>query len=343
MSNKPGILLDNRLFRHAIDRQSPENPERLRSLYKHLDAPEYRRRFHRIPARAAGSEAVEAVHSRFYLDQVREHSRTAEPFSFDRDTYIMSETLECAYLAAGGCLQMADAIMSGAIDRGFALVRPPGHHAEPGRAMGFCVLNNVAITAAWLRREFGLSRILVFDFDIHHGNGTQEAFYGTDEVLVLSFHQNDLFPFTGAMEDLGEGPGTGYTINVPVFPQYGDSEYTFLAGHLLQAVVEQYLPQIIIVSAGFDGHMDDPISKTHLTTRWYATVARLLRRLSIESCQGRLLVVLEGGYNPTALQASVIAVLEALLEPDPPVVGIMPSNRAARLIAGHPAKQHWTF
>lgn len=343
MSDKPGILLDNRLFRHAIDRQSPENPERLRSLYQRLDAPDYRKRFHRIPARAAGSDAVEAVHSRFYLDQVRDHSRMAEPFSFDRDTYIMSETLECAYLAAGGCLQMAEAIMSGAIDRGFALVRPPGHHAEPGRAMGFCVLNNVAITAAWLRREYGLSRILVFDFDIHHGNGTQETFYGTNEVLVVSFHQNDLFPFTGATADLGEGPGTGYTINVPVFPQYGDSEYTYLAGHLLQAVVEQYLPQIIIVSAGFDGHMDDPISKTRLTTRWYATITRLLRRLSVESCQGRLLMVLEGGYNPAALQASVIAVLEALLEPDPPVVGIMLSDRAARLIASHPAKQHWTF
>jgi acetoin utilization deacetylase AcuC-like enzyme len=343
MSDKPGILLDNRLFRHAIARKSQENPERLRNIYKRLDTSEYRRRFQRIPARPANSEAVEAVHSRFYLDQIREHGRLAEPFSFDRDTYIMAETLECAYLAAGGCLQMAEAIMSGAIDRGFALVRPPGHHAEPGRAMGFCVLNNAAITAAWLRIKYGLSRILIFDFDIHHGNGTQEAFYGTNEVLVLSIHQNDLFPFTGAMADLGEGPGTGYSINIPVFPQYGDSEYTYIAGRLLQAVVEQYLPQFIIVSAGFDGHTDDPISRTRLTTRWYATVTRLLRRLAVESCQGRLMMVLEGGYNPTALEASVMAVLEALLEPDPSMVGIMPSTRAARLIEGHPAKQFWTF
>ena len=343
MSDKPGILMDNRLFRHAIDRQSPENPERLRSLYQRLDTPVYRKRFHRIAAMPACCEAVEAVHSRFYLDQIREHGRLAEPFSFDRDTYIMSETLECARLAAGGCLQMADAIMSGAIDRGFALVRPPGHHAEPGRAMGFCVLNNAAITAAWLRRKYDLSRILIFDFDVHHGNGTQEAFYASNDVLVLSIHQNDLFPFTGAMTDLGEGQGTGYSINVPVFPQYGDSEYTYIAGQLLQAVVEQYLPQIIIVSAGFDGHMDDPISRTRLSTRWYATVTRLLRRLSVESCQGRLMMILEGGYNPTALEASVMAVLESLLEPDPPMVGIMPSARAARLIAGHPAKQFWTF
>jgi acetoin utilization deacetylase AcuC-like enzyme len=343
MNNKPGILLDNRLFRHAIDRQSPENPERLRNLYQRLNAPEYRKRFRRIPARSATNEAVEAIHSRFYLDQIVEHGHLTEPYSFDRDTYIMSETLECAYLAAGGCLQMADAIMSGAIDRGFALVRPPGHHAEPGRAMGFCVLNNAAITAAWLQREYGLRRILVFDFDVHHGNGTQEAFYGSNEVLVLSIHQNDLFPFSGAMADLGESQGTGYSINVPVFPRYGDSEYTFLAGHLLQALVEQYMPQIIIVSAGFDGHIDDPISKTHLTTRWYATITKLLHRLSLESCQGRLMLVLEGGYNPTALQASIMAVLEALQDPDPPVVGIMPSARAAKLIADHPAKQFWTF
>jgi acetoin utilization deacetylase AcuC-like enzyme len=343
MNKKPGILLDNRLFRHAIDRPAPENPERLRNLYLHLNASEYRKQFQHIPARSASSEAVEAIHSRFYLDQILEHGRLAEPYSFDRDTYVMAETLECAYLAAGGCLQMADAIMSGAIDRGFALVRPPGHHAEPGRAMGFCVLNNVAITAAWLQRKHGLRRILVFDFDVHHGNGTQEAFYGSNEVLVLSIHQNDLFPFSGAMADLGEGQGTGYSVNVPVFSQYGDSEYTFLAGHLLQALVEQYMPQIILVSAGFDGHIDDPISRTRLTTRWYATVTKLLRRLSAESCQGRLMMVLEGGYNPAALQASVIAVLEALREPDPPVVGIMPSARAAKLIANHPAQQFWTF
>ena len=343
MNKKPGILLDHRFFRHAIDLQSAENPERLRNLYRRLDEPFYRKYFQRIPARTAPMEAVEAVHSRFYLEQIRSHSHSQDPFSYDRDTYVMAETLECASLAAGGCLQMADAIMSGAIDRGFSLVRPPGHHAEPGRGMGFCVLNNVAITAAWLRRIHGLRRILVFDFDVHHGNGNQEAFYTNSEVLVFSIHQKDLFPNTGAMADLGEGDGLGYTVNIPVFPQYGDEEYTFLAGNVLQAIVEQYMPQIIIASAGFDGHVDDPISRTQLTTVWFATITRLLRRLTLQYCDGRLLMILEGGYNPVSLEASALAVLEALVEPKPQVVGIMPSERAARLIADHPAKQFWTF
>jgi acetoin utilization deacetylase AcuC-like enzyme len=343
MSKKPGIVLDYRLFRHAIDRQSSENPQRLRDLYRQLDSASYRKQFEPIPAKPADIEAVEAVHSRFYLDQIRAHTRLADPFSYDRDTYLMSETFECALLAAGGCLQMAEAIMSGAIDRGFALVRPPGHHAEPGRGMGFCVLNNVAIAAAWLRQFYGLSRILIFDFDVHHGNGTQEAFYNCAEVLFLSIHQNDLFPYTGAMTDLGEGKGFGYTVNVPVFPQYADIEYTFIAGQLLRALVEQYMPQMIIVSAGFDGHVDDPISRTQLSTQWFGLITRLLRRLADESCDGRLMMVLEGGYNPHSLQASAIAVLDALVEPNPPVVGIMPSDRAARLIDRHPAKRFWTF
>ena len=315
----------------------------MRSLYRRLETPFFRRHFQNIPASIAPMEAVEAIHSRFYLDQIRAHSNSRDPFSYDRDTYIMSETLECARLAAGGCLQMAEAIMSGAIDRGFSLVRPPGHHAEPGRGMGFCVLNNVAITAAWLRRVYGLSRILVFDFDVHHGNGNQEAFYDTSQVLVFSIHQKDLFPNTGTMADLGEGDGLGYTVNIPVFPQYGDEEYTFLAGQVLQAIVEQYMPQIIIASAGFDGHTDDPISRTRLTTDWFAAITRLLRRLAAQSCDGRLLMILEGGYNPVSLEASVLSVLGALVEPKPQVVGIMPSGRAARLIVGHPAKQFWTF
>lgn len=343
MSKKPGVLFDNRLFRHAIGRQSAENPERLRGLYRDLDTPSFRHRFERISAHPADTAAVEAVHPRFYLDQVRSHGRSTDPFAYDKDTYVMVDTLDCALLAAGGCLEMAHAIMSGAIDRGFALVRPPGHHAEPGRGMGFCVLNNVAIAAAWLRREHGLSRILIFDFDVHHGNGTQDAFYNTAEVLVCSFHQNDLFPFTGKPEDLGEENGLGYTVNIPVFAQYGDLEYTFLAGRVLRSIVEQYLPQIILVSAGFDGHVNDPISKVRLTTRWYATVTTMLRQLADETCEGRLLMVLEGGYNVQSLYESTLAVLDALYIDRTQRVGILHSQRAAALLSNHPAKQFWTY
>lgn len=343
MSKRPGIIFDNRLLRHAIDQHSPENPERLRTLYQLLDTPSYRDRFQRLPAREADMADVEAVHSRFYLDQIRTHAKSDDPYSYDRDTYVMSETLDCSLLAAGGCLQLAEAIVSGEIDRGMALTRPPGHHAEPGRGMGFCVLNNVAITAAWLRRACGMKRILVFDFDIHHSNGTQEVFYNTNDVLVCSFHQNDLFPFTGKAAAMGIGNGEGFTVNVPVYPQYSDVEYTFLTGNVLQALVEQYMPQIILVSAGFDGHMNDPISKTWLSTKWYAQVTAMLRRMADETCNGRLLMVLEGGYNPQALHESVLAVLETLAEENYPRVGILHSQRAASLVLEHPAKRFWTF
>lgn len=152
MNKKPGILLDHRLFSHVIDRPSPENPKRLRRLYHRLDAAMYRSRFSRIDANPADQEAVEAIHSRFYLDQIKKHDQSSDPFSYDCDTYVMPETLDCAFLAAGGCLQVAEAIMSGEIDSGFALIRPPGHHADPGRGMGFCVLNNVAsLRCGWGR------------------------------------------------------------------------------------------------------------------------------------------------------------------------------------------------
>ena len=340
---KPGILYDTRLFRHVIDQHTPENPQRLRSLYHQLATPAYQSQFLRIEADGIDIEAVEAVHPRFYLDQIRRHSQSGKPFGYDKDTYVMANTLDSALLAAGGCLQMAGAIMSGTIDKGFALIRPPGHHAEPGRGMGFCVLNNIAITATWLRRVYGLSRILIFDFDVHHGNGTQEAFYSTPEVLVCSFHQHDLFPFTGSAKELGEEKGLGYTVNIPVYPQYGDVEYTYLAGQVLQNIVEQYMPQIILVSAGFDGHQNDPISKTHLTTQWFATVTAMLKRMADETCDGRLLMVLEGGYNPQSLHESVLAVLKTLVDENCQRVGILPSRRAATLLADHPAKQFWTF
>jgi acetoin utilization deacetylase AcuC-like enzyme len=343
MTDATGILFDNRLFRHVVDAQTPENPERLRRLHQRLEEKALRDRFHRIGAQPADPNLIERVHTPFYLEQIRTHTRGSDPFAYDRDTYLMAESLECALLAAGGCVQLAEAIVSGAVQRGFALVRPPGHHAEAGRGMGFCVLNNAAVTATWLIEHYGFSRILIFDFDVHHGNGTQEIFYERDEVLVVSFHQNDLFPFSGRAGEVGEGPGRGFTLNVPVFPQYGDGEYTYLAGTVLRAVVEQYLPQMIIVSAGFDGHRDDPISKTELTSGWFGTITFFLRELAKEVCDGRLLMLLEGGYNPVSLEDAALAVLDSLTADAVHRVGILHSPRAARLICDHPAKSFWTF
>jgi len=342
-SKKPGILFDNRYFDHSIAHPSLENAGRLRHLYLQLDTPDFRGKLHRFPPREATIKEITAVHSDFYLEQVREHALNGDPFSYDRDTYLMEFSVYTAQLAAGGCLELADQIMAGEIDYGFALIRPPGHHAEPGRGMGFCIFNNIAITAEYLRRKYDLQRILILDFDIHHCNGTQAVFYDSEKVLVASIHQDKLFPFTGTSGETGSEKGRGYTLNLPVHAQFGDPEYTYLIGKVIGTLVEQYLPQIILVSAGYDGHSEDTISKTLLSTAWFAKVTEMLKEFALESCDNRLLFVLEGGYNPKALEASVLTTIDSLCRPVKSRIGIAPSDRAATLLRNHPLHNHWTI
>jgi len=342
MNPEVGLLLDNRYLRHAIEARSAENPERLRRL-----VPAVRETFGKkcltFEAQGADMAKIEAVHSSFYLQQVMEHQLSGDPYSYDKDTYLMTQSMQTAELAAGGCLLMADHIMAGDCRRGFAMVRPPGHHAEQGRGMGFCILNNVAITAQYLRSRYQLKRILVLDFDVHHGNGTQEVFYATDEVLFVSIHQRGIFPFSGTVAEIGSGPGEGYTINLPVFAQSGDQEYTYLIGKTLQTIIEQYLPQFILVSAGYDGHKDDSISNIYLTTEWFKTVTMMLRQYAAEACNHKLLMVLEGGYNPESLGEAVMATLEALVAPAKGKVGVLYSERGHQILREHPLHEHWTM
>jgi acetoin utilization deacetylase AcuC-like enzyme len=343
MLKKPGILYDRRYFDHHVDLPSPENPNRIRNLYQTLETKQYAQRLQTFKPREAGIDEIRAVHSQFYLEQIREYATDDNPYGYDPDTYLMEESLYTASLATGGCLELADRILSTDIDYGFALIRPPGHHAEPGRGMGFCIFNNAAITAEYLRRVYGLQRILILDYDAHHGNGTQAAFYETDEVLTVSIHQGQLFPFTGAASETGTGKGSGYTINLPVFQQFSDKEYSFLLGKILGAVVEQYLPQIIIVSAGYDAHTEETISKIDLTTDWFRSITELLKYLANESCDNRLLCVLEGGYNPVSLEESVLTTLDSLMEPVGKRPGIVHSERGEKVLAGHPLHSHWTI
>ena len=259
--SKLGLVFDNRSLHHSVSASTPENPDRVRSLYLHLQRNNNKCIKHILPRKATSIE-ISMAHSLFYVEQLRDYAVKDAPYSYDRDTHLMEDTLPTARLAAGGCFSLVDQIMEGEFDYGFALVRPPGHHASGGRGMRFCVFNNIALTAEYLLQQYGLSRILILDFDIHHANGTQEIFYDTNEVLVCSIHQNGLFPFTDSQEETWRGTGKGYTVNIPVHPQFGDPEYTYLLGRLLQGVVEQYLPQFILVSAGFDAHMDDTIPCT---------------------------------------------------------------------------------
>ncbi|MFH2122451.1 MAG: histone deacetylase [Pseudomonadota bacterium] len=341
--NRLGLVFDSRYLHHAITNPSLENPDRLRSLYLHLQQEKYNKNTRHIPPREATSAEISMVHSLFYVEQLREHAVKSDPFSYDRDTYLMDDSLPTARLAAGGCLALAERIMEGELDYGFSLVRPPGHHASAGRGMGFCIFNNVAITAEYLRRNHGLNRILILDFDVHHANGTQEIFYDTNEVLVCSIHQKGIFPFTGEAEEIGIEAGTGYTVNLPVHPQFGDKEYTYLLGRLLQGLVEQYLPQFILVSAGYDGHVDESISGILLSTQWYATVTHLLRRHASESCNNRLMYVMEGGYNSVSLEKSVIATIDAMLQKDFDRPGILSVPRAEKILVDHPLRKYWAI
>jgi acetoin utilization deacetylase AcuC-like enzyme len=342
MHKAPGLLFDRRYYDHTIPLPSLENANRVRGLYHTLEGSGYAGQFQMYRPREASTADIEAVHSSFYHEQLREHVNTDNPYSYDRDTYLMEQSLYTASLAAGGCMELADRIVAGEIDSGFALIRPPGHHAEAGRGMGFCVFNNVAITAEYLRRVYGLQRILIIDFDVHHGNGTQSVFYDTEQVFFVSIHQDKLFPFTGSAHEIGSGRGQGYTINLPIHQQFADQEYMYLMGKVLGAVVEQYLPQIILVSAGYDGHRDDTISRTLLTTGWYAAITELLKYLAHEACDNRLLFVLEGGYNPVSLQESVLATVDSLLQPVGRRPGVVHSDRAARILDNHPLNTRWT-
>lgn len=342
MNERCGLVFDERYFHHRIEENSLENPGRIRGLYGEIRN-RYDGKYHRFPAREATNSQIESVHSQFYLDQVRNHAINPNPYSYDPDTYLMEESLSTARLAAGGCLSLCDALMGGEIETGYALIRPPGHHAEPGRGMGFCVLNNAAIAAQYLREQYNLSRIMVLDFDVHHGNGTQEVFYDTNEVMFVSIHEKDIFPNTGADSEVGREAGEGYTFNVPIPAQFGDDEYTYLAGRILQGVIEQYMPQAILVSAGYDGHVDDPISATNLSTRWFGTVTTMLRQYAAECCDKRLLYILEGGYNPESLQASVLSTLDSLMVPLAGKVGVLHSERACRVLQDHPLKDRWNI
>lgn len=342
MSKRCGVVLDERYLKHVISQPSPENPARLHSLYESVRS-EFNGNLAFFKPEEIEMKHLQAVHSTFYIDQLRDHITHADPYSYDRDTYLMEKSLITANLAAGGCLTLADHIVCDELDTGFALIRPPGHHAEPGRGMGFCILNNIGITAQYLLSAYNLKRILIIDFDAHHGNGTQEIFYESDEVMVVSVHQNSIFPFTGDATELGRDKGLGYTINVPVHSHFGDLEYTYLIGKLLQGIVEQFMPQIILVSAGYDGHKDDTISSTLLTTEWFGAITMMLKQYAAETCNNKLLFILEGGYNPVSLEASVLASIKSLIKPNTKRIGVLNSERAISLLKEHPLHQFWTI
>jgi acetoin utilization deacetylase AcuC-like enzyme len=263
------------------------------------------------------TDLIRTVHSQDYMDILQWMSTSNQPqMRIDGDTYAQPHSYEIARLAAGGVVRAVDEVCSGRAHNALAAVRPPGHHARPDIGMGFCLLANVAIAARHAQRAFNLERILIIDYDVHHGNGTEEVFYHENDVLFVSTHQYPFYPGTGALEDIGAGAGEGYTVNIPLPPDHGDANFAGLYQEILWPLAERYQPQLIIVSAGFDAHWSDPLARMGLSLTGYAHLTRELIRMAQALCGGKIVFALEGGYNLDILGQGVCNIAHALLGDD---------------------------
>lgn len=309
--NRTGIVRDQRYLEHKTGVHHIEIPQRLETIYHMLDSNGFQDGFTLIHPRYATLEELEMVHAPAYIERILDTA--GEPRRYlDPDTVTSERSFEAAFLAAGGTFTAVEAVMSGAVDNAFALIRPPGHHAERDRPMGFCLFNNVALAAEYSRKRYGLRRILIVDWDVHHPNGVQHAFYEDPEILLFSTHRHPFFPGSGEATETGEGAGRGFTVNVPLTPQRDDIDFGNVYRHLLIPLALEFKPQLILVSAGFDTHADDPIGGMRVTERGFARIAEIILDIARRTCGGKVVAVLEGGYDLSALRRSVKAVLQTL-------------------------------
>lgn len=288
-----------------------ERKERLQRILQILESSGTLERLTPIQATPIDKELLSTMHDPSYISLVERVANSGGGM-LDPDTYVNAHSYDAALMAAGGLVNAVEAVLLGQVDNGFALVRPPGHHALRDWGMGFCLFNNVALAAQYAIEKHSLSRILIADFDVHHGNGTQDAFYERDDVLYFSTHQYPHYPGTGHWKERGRGEGEGYTVNVPLPWGVGDEGYTQAFEEILLPLARRYCPELILVSAGYDAHWADPLANMRLTTTGFHRLTTILVSLAEELCQGRLVLTLEGGYDLGALSHSVLATFAAL-------------------------------
>jgi acetoin utilization deacetylase AcuC-like enzyme len=337
MSPARALLVDDARFGHHISPPShPERPERLVAARRGLATIAVD--FTPVQARPAVDEELVRVHDPTFLERLgRLRGRSAY---IDPDTFVSPESVDVARLAAGSLVSMVDGMIDGPVGRGIALLRPPGHHAGPARAMGFCLLNNVAIAAAHARAR-GLDRVAIIDWDVHHGNGTQDIFWRDPHTLYISTHQFPFYPGTGGSDEVGDGDGSGFTVNVPLAAGGNDALYVAAFQRVILPILESYAPELVLVSAGFDASARDPLAQMELSADAFGWMARELARVADASAGGKIALVLEGGYDLGAIEAGVRSAVEgAVLGSAPdiaPAEGGDALDRAARA-----AKKAWS-
>ena len=312
-ATETGVVTSRAFVEHLTGADHPEQPARVTAIVERLEAEGLLERARAIEPRAATDEEVVRCHAPEYLRLVAEEVGGGAGQLSTGDTRVSARSLEIARLAAGGVLAAVDAVCAGRVRNAFAVVRPPGHHATPTQGMGFCLFNNVAIAARHAQAKHGLRRVLIADWDVHHGNGTQDIFYEDGSVLFFDTHQHPLYPGTGRAEETGKGAGAGRTINCPFPAGAGRAEIVAAFREKLVPAADAFRPDLVLVSAGFDSRVDDPLGGFRLTDEDFAELTGIVKEIAGRHCAGRLVSTLEGGYALDGLASAAAAHVRALM------------------------------
>lgn len=312
---KTGLVYNDIYLNHDTGPHHPETAKRLIAIIESLRTTGLLEKLLPIESEPAKRDIIAFCHEPDYIDEFERDVTNASPFIHTPECPLSPDTFEAARYAVGGVLKGVDKVLEGRVENCFCAVRPPGHHAERSRAMGFCYFNNVAIAATYLQKQHDIERIMIIDWDVHHGNGTQHIFEENPSVFYISLHQDpsSCYPGTGWSQETGSGKGKGYTLNFPMPPGSSDNEYLKAMEHIEQTM-DHFKPQFVLISAGFDAHMADPLAHIRLTKKGYESLTRSIKNIAESHAKGRIVSVLEGGYNMEALKESLEAHITVLME-----------------------------